>query len=212
MSPDPRPSLRQEQKERTVQRLAAAAREAFENNGYAGTTVDEIVRLAGTSRGTYYLHFDSKAAALRAVLHELELQADYGAIVEAFRSITEPTVDALHPWVERITDFIGENRAIHRAIYEAHATDPAFAELLLPQFEDYGLAWETLTFVDGVDGEDLRVGANMTFALIYQSTHMLFNSGLVLDRERVTRLIAEFMHVALRPSCGCTCSCCGSHR
>lgn len=204
-------SLRQEQKERTVQRLTEAARTAFEQEGYAATTVDDIVRIAGTSRGTFYLHFMSKAAALRAVLHDLELEEEYRLVIEGFRSIEAPTVEALQPYVEQIASFVEHNKAIHRAMYEAQATDPAFAQSLVERFDEYDLAWQTLSFVDGVDGEDLRVGATLTFALIYQVTHLLFNGGLVLDRRRVVRLIAEFMHLALRPSCGCDCTCCRGH-
>jgi AcrR family transcriptional regulator len=212
MSAAPRLSLRQEQKERTAARLVAAARQAFETSGYAATTVDEIVRVAGTSRGTFYLHFDSKAAALRAVLHELQLQEEYRILIEDFRAIAAPTVEELRPWVERVVDFIGDNRAIHRAMYEAHATDPAFARSLIDQFDDYGLGWETLAFVDDVDGADLRVGASLTFALMYQFVHLYFNGGLSIDKERAMRMIAEFMHLALRPACGCTCACCGARR
>ena len=206
-----RTSLRQEQKERTYRRLVEAGRTAFEHSGYAAVTVDEIVRLAGTSRGTFYLHFESKADVLRAVLHEVEIDDDYRVMIEGFRAITAPSVEALQVWAEKLIDNYTLNRAIIRAMYEAQATDPAFMRGLVERFDEYGLAWQTLTFVTDADGEDLRTGATMTFALISQTLHLWLNCGLELDRTRVSRYIAEFMHIALRPACGCTCVCCRSH-
>ena len=41
--------------------LADAAAELFLERGYAGTTVDDVARRAGVSRGTFFNYFDSKA-------------------------------------------------------------------------------------------------------------------------------------------------------
>jgi len=41
--------------------LADAAAELFLEQGYAGTTVDDVARRAGVSRGTFFNYFDSKA-------------------------------------------------------------------------------------------------------------------------------------------------------
>jgi AcrR family transcriptional regulator len=41
--------------------LADAAAELFLENGYAGTTVDDIARRAGVSRGTFFNYFEAKS-------------------------------------------------------------------------------------------------------------------------------------------------------
>src|SRR5262245_11563495 len=41
-------------------RLEAAMVEAVARHGYAGTTLRELVRLAGVSKSTFYEHFESK--------------------------------------------------------------------------------------------------------------------------------------------------------
>lgn len=48
-------------------RLAEAGLVAFARYGYAKTTVDDVIRLAGTSRATFYRYFDNK----QALFHEL---------------------------------------------------------------------------------------------------------------------------------------------
>ena len=46
--------------ERKRQTIAEAATEAFLNNGYTRTSMDDIARLAGVSKQTIYMHFGDK--------------------------------------------------------------------------------------------------------------------------------------------------------
>jgi AcrR family transcriptional regulator len=55
---------RQQQKEATAQRIFAAAAELFVRNGYHETTVEQICAAAGVAKGTFFVHFKSKAAVL----------------------------------------------------------------------------------------------------------------------------------------------------
>ena len=48
-------------KARTRQRILAAANRLFAANGYAGTSIEEIMRECGLTRGGFYAHFSSKA-------------------------------------------------------------------------------------------------------------------------------------------------------
>lgn len=52
---------------RTIARIVAATREVFQVRGYAGTTVDEITRVAEVSRASFYTYFPSKREVLLAV-------------------------------------------------------------------------------------------------------------------------------------------------
>ena len=53
--------------QRTVGRILDATREVFLDRGYAGTTVDEIARVADVSRASFYTYFPSKREVLLAV-------------------------------------------------------------------------------------------------------------------------------------------------
>jgi AcrR family transcriptional regulator len=53
--------------QRTIGRILGAAREAFVARGYAGTTIDEIARIAKVSRASVYTYFPSKREILFAV-------------------------------------------------------------------------------------------------------------------------------------------------
>ena len=73
--------LRERQAEATRQLLVAVARELFAQQGYAATSVEEIVRRAGVARGALYHHFPSKEALFRAVYDAV--QADIASRVVA---------------------------------------------------------------------------------------------------------------------------------
>lgn len=49
-------------------RIEEAAKRAFSEFGYKGTTMDQIARLAGVSKGAIYLHFPSKEALFQHML------------------------------------------------------------------------------------------------------------------------------------------------
>lgn len=49
-----------EHKERTRERILSAAGELFRREGFAGASVDRVMRAAGLTVGGFYAHFDSK--------------------------------------------------------------------------------------------------------------------------------------------------------
>jgi AcrR family transcriptional regulator len=58
--------------ETTRRGLIAAARALFGQQGYAGTSVDEVVRAAGVTKGALYHHFRDKDDLFRAVVEEVK--------------------------------------------------------------------------------------------------------------------------------------------
>lgn len=62
-----------EQSALTRKRLLEAARAQFERHGYAHTTLEQIARAAGVTRGALYFHFSDKADLFRAMRDQVEL-------------------------------------------------------------------------------------------------------------------------------------------
>jgi AcrR family transcriptional regulator len=52
---------------RTIAAILDATRQIFLVRGYAGTTIDDITRVAGVSRASFYTYFASKRVALMAL-------------------------------------------------------------------------------------------------------------------------------------------------
>lgn len=63
---------RKEQSEQTRRKLIRVARRLLAMRGYAGTSIEDVVRRAGVARGALYHHFDGKQDLFRAVFEQLE--------------------------------------------------------------------------------------------------------------------------------------------
>jgi AcrR family transcriptional regulator len=68
--------LRSQHAKATRRAVLAAARSLFGKKGYAQTSVDEIADAARVTKGAVYHHFAGKEALFRAVLAEVEVEAD----------------------------------------------------------------------------------------------------------------------------------------
>ena len=63
---------KQERGEATREALVEAARSLFGERGFAGTSLDEIVRTAGVTKGALYHHFSDKEDLFAAVAEEVK--------------------------------------------------------------------------------------------------------------------------------------------
>jgi AcrR family transcriptional regulator len=63
--------LRERQAEATRELLVSIARERFTTQGYAATSIEDIVQRAGVAKGALYHHFSGKDALFRAVYEEV---------------------------------------------------------------------------------------------------------------------------------------------
>ena len=73
-------SKRVAQGEVTKAALVTAARELFGANGYARTSMDEIVAAAGVTKGAVYHHFSDKEGLFQAVFEQVELEVSDQAV------------------------------------------------------------------------------------------------------------------------------------
>jgi len=101
--------------EDTRRALLAAARHEFAAQGYAGSSLDDIVRRARLTKGALYHHFKNKAALLEAVYVEME--------EELAVRVSRAVVDAGDSAAARLEAAIG-------AFFAASA-EPAYARIVL---------------------------------------------------------------------------------
>jgi len=66
--------LRARQAEATKELLIEAARDLFTHQGYAATSIDDIIGQAGVARGALYHHFPGKEALFKAVYDAVEAE------------------------------------------------------------------------------------------------------------------------------------------
>ena len=83
---------------KTRRRISRAAQHVFRERGIAGTSIEAIVRAAGVSRATFYLHFDGKEAIVREQMREQD-----GHLLRLYamlRDVREPNVHAVRDWLQ----------------------------------------------------------------------------------------------------------------
>jgi AcrR family transcriptional regulator len=85
-----RSDLRRLQAERTRRQIRKAARNLFEVNGFAATTIAQIAREAGVAPQTVYAVFESKGGLLLAMLEDLEEVGEQEAWAEKIRAAEDP--------------------------------------------------------------------------------------------------------------------------
>src|SRR3954462_7321519 len=100
--------------------LLRAAEQGFAERGLAGAKVEEIARRAGVSKGAFYLHFESKEAALKQLVESFLARCQsFFAAPTAYPGLPEDPADLLDFTLERdvqIFEFLWQNRAFLRIL------------------------------------------------------------------------------------------------
>ncbi len=103
----------------TVSRLLEAALAEFDERGFQPVRVDDIVRRAQTSHGTFYLYFANKEDIFKALLRDA--LDDMQTITDEFPVVTrnEAGRAALRRWVHQFCDTYAAHAAVIRALSQA---------------------------------------------------------------------------------------------
>ena len=103
----------------TVRRLLDAGLAEFDERGFQAVRVDDIVRRAKTSHGTFYLYFSNKddlfRTLLRDALHDMQI------ITDEFPVVTSNEVGraALRNWIQGFSDTYLAHAAVIRILSQA---------------------------------------------------------------------------------------------
>src|SRR3954453_19990528 len=100
--------------QRNYEKLVAAARAAFADNG-TGAPLEDVAERARVGIGTLYRHFPTRQALLEAVyVDEVEAMARAANELSAL-----PPWDALSQWLHQYVGFAATKRALNEALLEA---------------------------------------------------------------------------------------------
>lgn len=105
-----------EESAHTRERLIAAAREAFERHGYARTTLEQVARAAGLTRGAFYFHFADKAALFRAMRDQVELPLIDRIGLELFADAAGDALLAIERFMLAVMAAIGQCETTRRTL------------------------------------------------------------------------------------------------
>ena len=123
--------------EETKRRILEMAAEAFAEGGYAGASLNDVIRRSGLTKGAFYFHFDSKEAlALEVFRHKQEQWM--GRVMTRVMG-HERAIDRFLAIPRALVDLIEEDsssRSMSRLSREL-CRDPQLAPKLTPQLEHW---------------------------------------------------------------------------
>ena len=125
MPREPKPGIREEQREKSRRAILDAATELFSHLGYDGTSLGEVSKLSGTSKQNLLYHFDGKEGLWKETVADVFSKVDQ-AFAESFRS----AVEAEDPVM-----------AIATAYFEVCRQSPAYVRL--PMIEGINDTWRS---------------------------------------------------------------------
>ncbi|HWA65947.1 MAG TPA: TetR/AcrR family transcriptional regulator [Mycobacteriales bacterium] len=146
--------------EDTVQRILAAGRECFRRYGYAAARIDDIVAVAGTSHGAFYLYFRNKEDLLHrlAVGTAERLRGLTGALVALPRPVERATLES---WVGEFVAAYHDDGPVIRVWLDDRDPDPLMQALASDALGPLAQALAALidpTLAEQVDGRVAGLG------------------------------------------------------
>jgi AcrR family transcriptional regulator len=174
-----------------MRRLLDAAMVVFARRGYHAARVDDIVKLARTSHGTFYLYFSNKEDLLRAVVAEASEEV---AALDALLGPIGPDeagFKELRAWMERFSEAWRRYAPALRAW-----TDLAFFDPDLRQRAQAAAGGVTTTLarriaeVEANRGIDAHAAAEAVVAMVERFHYLRQFSGEPIDDVALDTLTA----------------------
>jgi AcrR family transcriptional regulator len=178
---------------RTLERLLAAGAKVFAARGYHAARVDDVVKAAKTSHGTFYLYFSSKEDLFRALATEVAESMVVLARELPVLSEGDDSYAALHEWLKRFDLLYAKHGPMIRSWTEAEIVDSEMGKIggdLVVQFSQE-LAARLETAAPELDA---RVAALALVGMIERSSYYVETRQVQVERAEMVTLLAQVIH------------------
>jgi AcrR family transcriptional regulator len=188
--------------EKTRRRLLDAAAVVFAKRGYHAARVDDIVKGARTSHGTFYLYFENKEDLFAALAGEVAERMEQ--LVEDFPAFGPDDAGRaeLEAWLARFTEHYRSSAAILRAWTEAEtAGDTAAGEVVGRVGADassrFVAAIAARFDAAAIPGVEPHVAAVAVVAMIERAHYYVVTERMSTDLATLTATLARVTHAAV---------------
>ena len=184
------------QGKKTMRKLLDAAMVVFDKRGFHAARVDDIVKVAKTSHGTFYLYFANKEDLFRALVADVAeemtaLASSLGDVGPDDRGFME-----LRGWLGRFCDLYDHYGPVIRAWAEADVDDSDWGRMGTETTQQFtgGLARRIAAVNNGVDPE---IAAVAFVAMIERFNYYNLSRGLRYDRDDMLETLTTIVHTGL---------------
>ncbi len=182
-----------------MRKLLDAAMTVFDKRGYHSARVDDIVKVARTSHGTFYLYFANKEDLFRALVGDVV--AEMNEVAETLGPIgpDQSGYNELRSWLGRFADVYWRYAPVIRAWTEAATTDDTeFGPLGASVTAGFGRTLaKRVREAPPMAGVDPRVATLALVAMIERFHYYILWQRLDIDREVALDSLATIAHVGL---------------
>ncbi len=182
----------------TLRRLCEAAIVVFDERGYNAARVDDIVKQARTSHGTFYLYFSNKEDLFLALISGVtEQMRELAGDLHSVRA-DRAGYDELHDWIGRFYDLYAHYHPVIRAWTELNAQNPDMARagaFVLRRFIDQLVL--RVREIDPPPVSDPETAALAMVSMVERSTFYAIVGMVRVSREDLVDNLATILHVGL---------------
>ena len=182
----------------TVRKLLEAGMTEFEERGFNGVRVDDVVKRAGISHGTFYLYFANKEdlfkALLRDALHDMQVVAGDFPVVT-----TDGTgLRLLRAWVRKFSAAYAAHGTVLRTLSSANAPGEMFADGLQLFFSITEAMTTGMTAAAAAAGHHQENAELTAFAclMMLERVNFVMTTEVQLPEDLMADKIADIMFAA----------------
>jgi AcrR family transcriptional regulator len=178
-----------------MSRLLDAGMQVLGERGYHAARVDDVVRLANVSHGTFYLYFSNKedlfrALAVRCADEMTELVGSLGGVAPDATG-----VDELRRWLGEFVATYRRYGVVIRGWMEDQVASRDLASLGARTFDEIaGSLVERLADRHDGDRHHAEVSAAALLAMIERSTYFLTSRNLPVPDDEFVDTLARVVH------------------
>lgn len=182
---------------RTMGKLLDAGMKVLADRGYHATRVDDIVRAARTSHGTFYLYFSDKDDLVRTLAEDCV--AEVTEAVTALEPVDpEPAGRVqLRDWLTRWSDSYRRYGPVVRVWMEDHVADRGLVRLGAKAMSEILSTLEG-RIREGAAGRsglvDPSLAAPAMLAMVERTFYYVHSRGITVDEEAMLDTLATMIH------------------
>jgi AcrR family transcriptional regulator len=184
------------QGKKTMRKLLDAGMTVFERRGYHAARVDDIVKVAKTSHGTFYLYFSNKEDLFRALA--VDVAEQMSELAEELGSVTpdDDGYEELRSWLDRFTELYFAYGPVIRAWTEAELVENDLGRL-------GGDVLQTLArnvaerIAESNPGVDPAVAALAFFSMVERSAYLVLSRQISVERDQLVDTLAAVAHAGM---------------
>ncbi len=180
-----------------MRKLLDAGVEVFARRGYHAARVDDIVKVAKTSHGTFYLYFTNKEDLFRALA--VEVADAMTALADALPALRPDRAGyrELRAWVERFAGLYDEYGAMIRAWTEAEIGGSEFGRLGTDVLTEFTRVLAGRIRDAAPPGVHPQIAAVALVAMTERFNYYVLSQQVEVDREAMVDTLATVIHSGL---------------